>query len=79
MADQEPNYFVCTLGQAAQWNKKHPHSFHTINDLIDQQAELHPNDLAIGFANCKFTNEQEETPQHTRNGRHIPLPKTGRD
>lgn len=39
MADPSLNYFTCTLGQAAQWNREHPHPFGTINDLIDEQAK----------------------------------------
>lgn len=49
MAEEDLNYFVCTLGQAAVWNEKHPHSFETINDLIDEQAEKVPDAPAVGF------------------------------
>ena len=49
MAEEDLNYFVCTLGQAAVWNEKHRHSFETINDLIDGQAENFPDAPAVGF------------------------------
>lgn len=39
MAETHLNYFTCTLGEAAQWNREHPHPFETINDLIDEQAK----------------------------------------
>ena len=49
MAAKDLNYFTCTLGQAAAWNEEHPHSFQTVNDLIDEQAERFPNHPAVGF------------------------------
>ena len=43
------NYFVCTLGQAAILNADKPHSFRTINDFIDLQAQQRPLGPAVGF------------------------------
>jgi acyl-CoA synthetase (AMP-forming)/AMP-acid ligase II len=44
-------YFTCTLGQAAVWNKEHPHAFETVNRLIDEQAEKFPDTPAVNFPN----------------------------
>lgn len=49
MPKTQPNYFACTLGEAAQWNTEHPHSFHTVNDLIDGQAEQLRHRPAVNF------------------------------
>ncbi|KAI4125879.1 MAG: hypothetical protein LQ338_004023 [Usnochroma carphineum] len=43
------NYFVCTLGQAVEVNKKDPHQFKTINEFLDYQARVAPDRLAVGF------------------------------
>ena len=43
------NYFVCTLGQAADLNAKKPHSFKTVNDFLDLQARQYPTRPAVGF------------------------------
>lgn len=43
------NYFVCTLGQAAALNAEKPHSYKTVNDLIDLQARQNPICPAVGF------------------------------
>ena len=50
MDEENLNYFVCTLGQAAVWNEKHPHAFGNINDLIDERAQENSNAPAVGFA-----------------------------
>lgn len=47
--DYDLNYFVCTLGQAAAINAEIPHSWKTVNDFIDHQAEKHPDRPAAGF------------------------------
>lgn len=44
------NYFICTLGEAAIWNREHPHPFHTVNDLVDEQAKELRQRPAINFA-----------------------------
>lgn len=49
MSISEINYFVCTLGQAAQDNIKRP--FSNVNDLISRQAKDNPDLPAIGFYN----------------------------
>jgi thioester reductase-like protein len=43
----EPNYFTCTLGQAAVLRIQQPHK--TVNDLLEAQAQAHPNRPAVGF------------------------------
>lgn len=45
----DANYFVCTLGQAALINAKHPHQFSNINDFLDCQAHATPDAPAVGF------------------------------
>ena len=47
--DAELNYFVCTLGQAAELNTKNPHKFKTINDFLALQAHDYPDEPAVGF------------------------------
>ncbi|KAI9844350.1 MAG: putative NRPS-like protein biosynthetic cluster [Sclerophora amabilis] len=51
VGDEFPNlnYFICTLGQAAQINAREPHDFSTVNDFLDRQAQLIPNRPAVGF------------------------------
>ena len=48
-AGAEVNYFVCTLGQAAGINQKNPHSFQTISEFLDVQAQAVPHNPAVGF------------------------------
>ncbi|KAK2606703.1 hypothetical protein N8I77_005434 [Diaporthe amygdali] len=43
------NYFTCTLGEAATWNAEHPHPFHTVNHLIDEQAKDQGQRPAVNF------------------------------
>ena len=45
----EPNYFTCTLGQAALVNGRSPQSAATINDIIDEHARTNPEAKAVGF------------------------------
>lgn len=40
------NYFVCTLGQAAEFNQ---YKGNTVNEFLDHQAQTHPLHLAVGF------------------------------
>lgn len=44
------NYFTCTLGGAARWNKENTHPFQTVNDLIDAQAQELRQRPALNFA-----------------------------
>ena len=44
-----PNYFTCTLGQAAALSLTNPH-FKNINAFIDDQAHSIPDQAAVGFA-----------------------------
>lgn len=48
-ATPEVNYFVCTLGQAASINHRHPHSFRTVNEFLDAQAQVIPHSPAVAF------------------------------
>lgn len=48
--DTHLNYFTCTLGGAARWNKDHTHPFQTVNDLIDEQAKELRQRPALNFA-----------------------------
>ncbi|EMC91304.1 hypothetical protein BAUCODRAFT_152577 [Baudoinia panamericana UAMH 10762] len=43
----EPNYFTCTLGQAAALGIQQPHN--TINKLVDALSERHADQPAVGF------------------------------
>jgi thioester reductase-like protein len=43
-----PNYFVCTLGQAAGL-KSGPNPYQTIGDFLTHQAQQHGNVSAVGF------------------------------
>ena len=45
----DQNYFVCTLGQAAELNAKRPHTFETINQFLDTQDATIPVAPAVGF------------------------------
>ncbi len=47
--EPELNYFVCTLGQAAITNAENPHGFQTVNNFLDLQARLIPQNPAVGF------------------------------
>lgn len=52
----EPNYFTCSLGQAAELKRKDRTfaiSFETVIELIDGQAEYIQNSPAVGFARFK--------------------------
>ncbi|KAK0390625.1 hypothetical protein NLU13_0129 [Sarocladium strictum] len=48
----EPNYFTCTLGEASRWKEMHPdsRSFSSVIDLVDKQAQDHPQLPAVGFS-----------------------------
>lgn len=39
MPETNLNYFICTLGEAARWNRDYPHPFETLHDLVDHQAK----------------------------------------
>lgn len=49
VSEAETTYFTCTLGQAAEINARNPHSFKTVNDFLDWQAEQTPQVEAVGF------------------------------
>lgn len=49
MAPVESNYFVCTLGQAAELNARNPHEFKTINEFLDEQNATIADRPAVGF------------------------------
>lgn len=54
MAPIETNYFVCTLGEAAQEGIKRPYS--DVNHLIRQQALHNPDSSAVGFFQISKSN-----------------------
>ena len=47
--DTELNYFVCTLGQAAELKAKNPYEIKTVNDFFALQAYHYPEEPAVGF------------------------------
>ena len=47
--DADLNYFVSTLGQAAELNATNPHKFKTVNDFLALQARDYPDEPAVGF------------------------------
>lgn len=59
-ADTRLNYFTCTLGEAATWNADHPHPFHTVNHLIDEQAEDLRQRPAVNFPGGCFADDGRE-------------------
>lgn len=59
MARRDLDYFTCTLGEAARWNKEHPNDYHTVNDLVDILAEQYPQDLAFSFADYRTAAEPD--------------------
>lgn len=64
MADVEPNYFTCTLGEALKLKQQADgpmQSYKTVIDLIETQARTRPQSPALGFASL----DDEES---TRNG-----------
>ncbi|KAI8650790.1 Carrier domain-containing protein [Fusarium keratoplasticum] len=53
MADVEPNYFTCTLGEALKLKQQADgpmQSYKTVIDLIETQARTRPQSPALGFA-----------------------------
>ncbi|RSL62896.1 hypothetical protein CEP54_005510 [Fusarium duplospermum] len=53
MADVQPNYFTCTLGEAFKLKQEAVgpvQSYKTVIDLIDTQARNNPESPALGFA-----------------------------
>ena len=44
-----PNYFTCTLGQAATIGTFESEIIQTITDFIDHQAQHYPDAYAVGF------------------------------
>lgn len=61
------NYFLCTLGEAAIWNREHPHPFHTVNHLIDEQAKELPQRTAVNFPGACNGEDGREM----KSGRHL--------
>ncbi|KAM0397059.1 hypothetical protein ACHAQC_004592 [Fusarium culmorum] len=63
MASVEPNYFTCTLGQAAQLKRQHGASkWKTVLELIDHQAQNIPDSPALGFATFKHLKSSQVSP-----------------
>jgi hypothetical protein len=54
MTSVKPNYFTCTLGQAAQLKSQNGSAeWKTVLELIDHQAQNIPDSPALGFATFK--------------------------
>ena len=53
----EPNYFTCTLGQAAALGIQQPHK--NANALIDALAKECPHQLAVGFPQPGATSQDD--------------------
>lgn len=70
-ADARLNYFTCTLGEAATWNGDHPHPFHTVNHLIDEQAQDLRQRPAVNFPGGCFAEDGREIKS---GGWHFTLP-----
>ena len=49
MADLKPNYFVCTLGQAAEAGLCQDKRYTTVIDFLDHQARALPDLPAVAF------------------------------
>ncbi|KAI0135355.1 acetyl-CoA synthetase-like protein [Daldinia grandis] len=65
MGSLDPNYFTCTLGQAATLREKDTESsksFKTVLTLIDEQGCCLPHLPALGFANFRSTTENHQLP-----------------
>ena len=63
LSNEEPelNYFVCTLGQAAVVNEQYPRGFKTVNNFLDHQARVIPQNPAVGFpAPSRLTDDGTE-------------------
>ena len=50
-AKVESNYFVCTLGQAAELNRVNAHQYRTVTEFLDYRKAASPEDPAVGFPN----------------------------
>ncbi|RBR26942.1 uncharacterized protein FIESC28_00210 [Fusarium coffeatum] len=71
MAPVEPNYFACTLGEAAQLKRQDGSAkkWKTVLELIDDQAENIPDSPALGFATFKHLKSSQgcyPSPSHGR-------------
>lgn len=73
LADASLNYFTCTLGEAAAWNAEHPHPFHTVSHLIDEQAEDLRQRPAVNFPGGCFGDDGREMKS---GGQHFTLLRT---
>ena len=56
MSQVNTNYFVCTLGEAAQEGISRP--FSSVNQIVEKQAEDHPDLPAIGFYHVPSTDSE---------------------
>ncbi|KAF4997959.1 hypothetical protein FGRMN_3479 [Fusarium graminum] len=61
MSPVEPNYFACTLGEAARLKDQNANSatWKTVVELIDDQAERNPQSPALGFATFQHEGADE--------------------
>ncbi|KAK7423390.1 hypothetical protein QQZ08_009067 [Neonectria magnoliae] len=62
----EPNYFTCTLGEAARWKHQQTdstkRSFNTIIGLVTEQARLRPQAPALNFADFNSESSASKSP-----------------
>ncbi|KAH6886881.1 hypothetical protein B0T10DRAFT_407287 [Thelonectria olida] len=68
MSEADPNYFTCTLGQAAKRREQETNSvqpFASVLDLIKGQARRAPNDPALGFADFTAQSSDQPYPDHS--------------
>ena len=70
MAPVEPNYFACTLGEAARLKRQDGSAkkWKTVLELIDDQAENIPDSPALGFATFKHLKSSQGCSLH-----HYPM------
>ncbi|KAG8672351.1 nonribosomal peptide synthetase-like protein nrps11 [Fusarium poae] len=63
MTSVKPNYFTCTLGQAAQLKSQNGSAeWKTVLELIDHQAQNIPDSPALGFATFKHLKSSQVSP-----------------
>ncbi|KAM0544709.1 hypothetical protein ACHAPJ_011696 [Fusarium lateritium] len=67
MSSVDPNYFACTLGEAARLKQQaasSAKSWKTVLELIDQQARDIPQSPAVGFATFNHEDASQGLPRH---------------
>ncbi|KAF4969044.1 hypothetical protein FSARC_3698 [Fusarium sarcochroum] len=67
MSSVDPNYFACTLGEAARLKRQaasSAKSWKTVLELIDQQARDIPRSPAVGFATFNHEDTSQGSPRY---------------